>query len=116
MLAQDVFGRAHKLVVLGPTGDVVLKETWEKVIKPEGEFKGGGAMEEWVLCSGVSELWMWFPGLSDWFCMLLRHQNTGEGCHRAQDRRHRVRGARWRPGRVREVSAQERCAKFSAVL
>jgi nitric oxide synthase-interacting protein len=41
---QDVFGRADKLVVLAPTGDVVLKETWEKVLKPDGEFKG-----EWPL-------------------------------------------------------------------
>jgi len=39
-LTKDVFTNAHKLVVIAPTGEVVLKETWEKVIKPDGHHKG----------------------------------------------------------------------------
>lgn len=37
---QDVFTCAHKLVCLVPTGDVVIKETYEKVLKPDGEWRG----------------------------------------------------------------------------
>lgn len=37
---QDVFNNSHRLVVLVPTGDVVLKETWLKALKPDGHYQG----------------------------------------------------------------------------
>lgn len=39
-VTKDVFTNSSRLMVLRPTGDVVLQETWEKCIKPEGSFKG----------------------------------------------------------------------------
>ncbi len=42
--SQDVFGDADKLVVVVPTGDVLLKQTWEKVIKPDGHYNGAGGL------------------------------------------------------------------------
>jgi len=45
---QDVFTNSHRLVVLAPTGDVVLKETWLKALRPDGHFQGG----QGLLCSG----------------------------------------------------------------
>ncbi|MEW5299194.1 MAG: hypothetical protein WDW36_002232 [Sanguina aurantia] len=39
-VTKDNFTNASKLVVLLPTGDVVLKETYEKCIKPDGKYNG----------------------------------------------------------------------------
>lgn len=39
---QDVFTNAHKIVVLAPTGDAVLKDTWLKAIRQDGHFNGAG--------------------------------------------------------------------------
>jgi nitric oxide synthase-interacting protein len=36
----ETFTNASKLVVIAPTGDVVSEETYQKCIKPDGEFKG----------------------------------------------------------------------------
>ena len=40
-MTGDTFTNASKLIVLHATGDVVLKETYEKLIKPEGRMNGG---------------------------------------------------------------------------
>ncbi|KAJ9525205.1 hypothetical protein QJQ45_020734 [Haematococcus lacustris] len=39
-VTKDIFTAATKLVALRPTGDVVALDTWTKVLRPEGEFKG----------------------------------------------------------------------------
>ncbi|KAL6760119.1 hypothetical protein V8C86DRAFT_3018086 [Haematococcus lacustris] len=39
-VTKDIFTAATKLVALKPTGDVVALDTWTKVLRPEGEFKG----------------------------------------------------------------------------
>lgn len=39
-ITKDAFHNASKLVVIGPTGDVVTEETYNKCIKPEGHFNG----------------------------------------------------------------------------
>mmetsp|Transcript_38068 Transcript_38068/g.84778 ORF Transcript_38068/g.84778 Transcript_38068/m.84778 type:complete len:321 (-) Transcript_38068:542-1504(-) len=48
-LTRETFGTSSKLVVLKGTGDVVLKETWEKLIKPEGVFNGHRIREKEVI-------------------------------------------------------------------
>lgn len=39
-ISGDTFTNASKLVVLKATGDVVLKETYDMLIKPEGKMNG----------------------------------------------------------------------------
>lgn len=39
-ITKDVFTNASKLVLLKATGDVILKETYEKCVKPEGSYAG----------------------------------------------------------------------------
>mmetsp|Transcript_5486 Transcript_5486/g.9493 ORF Transcript_5486/g.9493 Transcript_5486/m.9493 type:complete len:322 (-) Transcript_5486:741-1706(-) len=48
-VTKDTFTASHKLVVLVPTGDVVMKETYEKVLKPDGEWKGHKLRERDVI-------------------------------------------------------------------
>ncbi|PSC69552.1 Nitric oxide synthase-interacting [Micractinium conductrix] len=48
-ITKDVFTNASRLVVLKPTGDVVLKETWDKCIKPDGHYGGKPVGDEDVL-------------------------------------------------------------------
>ncbi|KAI3437726.1 hypothetical protein D9Q98_000174 [Chlorella vulgaris] len=48
-VTKDVFTNASRLMVLKPTGDVVLKETWERCIKPDGHYDGKQVGEEDVL-------------------------------------------------------------------
>ena len=37
-VTKDSFTNKSKLVVLKPTGDVMLEETYNKLVKPEGRF------------------------------------------------------------------------------
>ncbi|KAI8471896.1 MAG: hypothetical protein J3K34DRAFT_416046 [Monoraphidium minutum] len=39
-ITKDTFGNASRLVVLAPTGDVMLESTYETCVKPEGSYKG----------------------------------------------------------------------------
>lgn len=39
-VTNDVFINSHELVVLRPTGDVVLAKTYKTCIKPDGHFRG----------------------------------------------------------------------------
>jgi nitric oxide synthase-interacting protein len=39
-VTNDVFTNSNHLVVLRPTGDVVLEKTYKTCIKPDGHFKG----------------------------------------------------------------------------
>lgn len=48
-ISGDSFTNASRLVVLKPTGDVVLKDTWENVIKPEGHYEGTRITDEDIL-------------------------------------------------------------------
>ncbi|KAL4451668.1 hypothetical protein ABPG75_007330 [Micractinium tetrahymenae] len=48
-ITKDVFTNASRLVVLKPTGDVVLQETWDKCIKPDGHYGGKEVTEGDVL-------------------------------------------------------------------
>jgi hypothetical protein len=48
-VTKDVFTNSSRLVVLKPTGDVVLKETWEKCIRPDGHYGGKDVGEGDVL-------------------------------------------------------------------
>lgn len=40
-LTKDALTNASKLVVLKKTGDVLLKDTYTKLVKPDGVFNGG---------------------------------------------------------------------------
>ncbi|EFN55862.1 hypothetical protein CHLNCDRAFT_145441 [Chlorella variabilis] len=48
-VTKDIFINASRLVVLKPTGDVVLKETWERCIKGDGSYGGVPVGEDDVL-------------------------------------------------------------------
>ena len=48
-VTKDAFTNASRLVVLKPTGDVLLKETWERCVKPDGAYGGVAVGEEDVL-------------------------------------------------------------------
>ncbi|EFJ45302.1 hypothetical protein VOLCADRAFT_106032 [Volvox carteri f. nagariensis] len=48
-VTKETFTNSSKLVVLATTGDVVLKETYEKCIKPEGSFAGKKVREKDVI-------------------------------------------------------------------
>lgn len=39
-VTKDTLTNASRLLVIVPTGDVVLEETYKACIKPEGEFRG----------------------------------------------------------------------------
>jgi nitric oxide synthase-interacting protein len=39
-VSGDVLRNSSKLVVLKPTGDIVLEKTYQKCIKADGSFKG----------------------------------------------------------------------------
>lgn len=39
-ITKDVFTNRSRLVVIRQTGDVVHHDTWNKLIKPEGTWKG----------------------------------------------------------------------------
>eukprot|EP00967_Tisochrysis_lutea_P056191 scaffold70913_cov18-Tisochrysis_lutea.AAC.2 len=36
----DVFTNSHKIVILAPTGDAVLKDTWLKALRQDGHYQG----------------------------------------------------------------------------
>ncbi|KAF8059185.1 TCAF2 [Scenedesmus sp. PABB004] len=48
-VTKDTFTNASRLVVLAPTGDVVLEETYKACIKPEGEWRGHKLRERDVI-------------------------------------------------------------------
>eukprot|EP00775_Hariotina_reticulata_P008739 gene8739-8919_t len=48
-VTKDTFTNTSKLVVIAPTGDVVLEETYKACIKPEGEFKGKKVTEKDII-------------------------------------------------------------------
>jgi nitric oxide synthase-interacting protein len=48
-VTKDGFTNASRLVVLKPTGDVMLKETWEKCVRPDGAFNGVAVTEDDVM-------------------------------------------------------------------
>lgn len=39
-VTKDTFTNKSRLVCLKPTGDVLLEETYNKLVKPEGNFNG----------------------------------------------------------------------------
>lgn len=39
-ITKETFTNTSRLVVLAPTGDVMLKETYDKCVKPEGTYNG----------------------------------------------------------------------------
>ena len=48
-ITRDPLTNASRLVLLKPTGDVVLKETYETCVKPEGSYGGVAVAPEDVL-------------------------------------------------------------------
>lgn len=48
-VTKDVFTASSKLVVLAQSGDVVLKDTYEKVLKKDGHYKGHKLKEKDVI-------------------------------------------------------------------
>ncbi|KAG2487116.1 hypothetical protein HYH03_014229 [Edaphochlamys debaryana] len=48
-ITKQTFTNSSKLVVLAPTGDVMLKETYEKCVKPEGQYGGKRIKEKDVI-------------------------------------------------------------------
>lgn len=48
-VTRDPFTNASRLMLLKPTGDVVLKETWETCIRPEGSYGGQAVTDDDVL-------------------------------------------------------------------
>lgn len=48
-VTKDTFTNTSRLVVLKSTGDVVLKDTWEKCIKPDGSYQGKRIKESDVI-------------------------------------------------------------------
>jgi hypothetical protein len=49
-VTKDTFGNASRLVVLVPSGEVVLKDTYKACVQDEGQFNGG-----WVGVLGLRE-------------------------------------------------------------
>mmetsp|Transcript_28551 Transcript_28551/g.77014 ORF Transcript_28551/g.77014 Transcript_28551/m.77014 type:complete len:322 (+) Transcript_28551:159-1124(+) len=39
-VTKDVFTNSHKIVILAPTGDAVLKDTWLKALRQDGHYQG----------------------------------------------------------------------------
>ena len=85
-VTKDTFTNTSKLVVLRPTGDVMLKETYDKCIKPEGQYKGGGRYGGGggsIGCGGVGGTRVWGGSkrvgegqYKDWL-VLLRWRGLG---------------------------------------
>lgn len=48
-ITKDTFTNANKLVLLKPTGDVLLEETYKTCVKPEGRFEGIKVREKDVI-------------------------------------------------------------------
>eukprot|EP00192_Tetraselmis_astigmatica_P014249 CAMPEP_0117675388 /NCGR_PEP_ID=MMETSP0804-20121206/15577_1 /TAXON_ID=1074897 /ORGANISM="Tetraselmis astigmatica, Strain CCMP880" /LENGTH=307 /DNA_ID=CAMNT_0005484385 /DNA_START=301 /DNA_END=1224 /DNA_ORIENTATION=- len=48
-VTKDTFTNRSKLVCLKPTGDVMLEETYKKLVKPEGNFNGTKIREKDVI-------------------------------------------------------------------
>lgn len=48
-ISGDSFTNASRLVVLKPTGDVVLRDTWKRMIKPDGQYNGIPLQDEDII-------------------------------------------------------------------
>jgi hypothetical protein len=66
-VTKDTFTNASRLVVLVPSGEVVLKETYRSCIQDEGNFNGG--------CVGWVGVWVWGCG---WVSGCGRGEGLGE--------------------------------------
>lgn len=80
-ITKDTFTNTSRLVVIAPTGDVVLEDTYKTCIKPEGEFKGKRVSEKDViklLTGGTG-----FAGRDGEKAQVRKHYHLGPGSGRA---------------------------------